>query len=41
MSGLKFFPLVPILEETYFERQITVERCNRNQLSENETVYET
>jgi hypothetical protein len=29
---------VSILEETYFERQITVERIERNVLSENSTV---
>jgi len=38
MSGLKFFSLVPILGETNYERQITIERDNRNELSENETV---
>jgi hypothetical protein len=41
VSGLKFFPLVPILRESNFERQITVEQDKRNELSENRTVIDT
>jgi hypothetical protein len=37
-GGLKFFPLVPILEKTNSRRQITVERDGRNEVSRNRTV---
>ena len=41
MSCLKFSPVMPILEKTYLGRQITVERIERNPLSENNPVLRT